>query len=472
MTTEHSLKVNKILVFIFILASYTTAIHAQKIKKIIQVTFLADTRPAFFSYYDSSFVQSLNLFTRSKTDSVIVKEIYISAGEVFRYSATIMKEGKPQLVVRSFIVPPSDDTIKFEKSKDDLKIKNGIKYFIEDVVDILNADPRLYQHKDNTFLEDLSGLDTIRQVFRANVNAIEDKFRKSLCSKSEHDILSIIAETDYYTRLLYYAQKNKRYIEIETSMSRLASRKELIQSVRSSALTLLFSQYIGYIIFKDHLDTKDAANMIKVVKAISWHRNITTEYFVEVFEDLPLETAVAIKCYEELKTYMNGEYAEKLAKIARSILPKLENTDKAVLSTIDGKQLSFQELLKSNSNKFLLIDLWASWCLPCRKEAPFFESAKSDFPADDIVFVSISLDEDNKVAEWKKALKEDGFLNATNHYRLVMPTNNPLFKNFGVSSIPRYILINSKGEFIHPNFHIPSDPKFKEALTKIIGLRN
>lgn len=82
----------------------------------------------------------------------------------------------------------------------------------------------------------------------------------------------------------------------------------------------------------------------------------------------------------------------------------------------------------------------------------------------DTVYLSISLDEDNKIDDWKKALIADGLIQATNHYRLLSPKSNPLFSEFKITQIPRYILINSKGQFIDPDFLKPSDPEFIETL--------
>ena len=115
----------------------------------------------------------------------------------------------------------------------------------------------------------------------------------------------------------------------------------------------------------------------------------------------------------------------------------------------------------------MLIDLWASWCLPCRKVAPFFEKNKQEFLGKNVVFVSLSIDEDDKITEWKRALKEDGLMNATNHYKLLSPKTSLLFKNFEVSAIPRYALIDASGKFVDADFLMPSEPNFAERLSAL-----
>ena len=442
-------------------------VQSQPVKKIIQVRYLAATTvPAAFFYCDSALVQKFAYFMTSKQDSIITKEIYLSPGQVLKYSIGLENR---RVVVKSFIVPSTSDTLKFEVDADNnLRIKGGINFFLEDVIDILYADPRLYKQISNAFLDSLNGPETIRSIRKSNNAAIEDGFNKALYSKSEYDILSIIAKTDYYTRLLLWAKKNEKYAEIETDMNRLFEEKELIQSVNSDAVSKIFSQYVGYVIYRDQLDPQNVNSMVDAIINLGWNKNITAGLFANALEDINMETAVAKKCYEKLQRYLNGEFENQLAKIARTILPSLVNTDKSLLVTAEGRQLTFKELLTNNTSKFLLIDFWASWCAPCRKEAPFFEAAKSDFLDKNIVFVSISIDDDDKINDWKKALKEDGSLKASNQYKLIMPKKSSILENFGLTQIPRYILINSKGEFIHPNFYMPSDPTFKEKLSQII----
>ena len=370
MALKLMLKIKRILTFTFMLFAYTMVLQAQPTKKIIQVKFSATRIPSMsFFYFDSAFVQIFHRFTNSKQDSVVNKEIYLSAGQVLKYSMHL-DDG---IVAKSFIVPSSNDTIKFEFGDDyNLHIKGGINYFIEDIIEILYADPGQYMQISKVFLDNVNGRETIRSIFRSNNDAIEGLFNKALCSKSEYDVLSIIAKTDYYTRLLIWALKNKRYPEIETGMAKLAEEKELIQSVSSSAITQIFSRYIGYVIYRDRLDTKNIINMVNAVINIGWHKNITIEFIANVLGDVSIEPAIAAKCYENLKIYLNGEYENKLAEIARIILPSLVNMDKALLLTMEGKQLTFKEFLKNNTNKLILIDFWASWCAPCRKRSPIF----------------------------------------------------------------------------------------------------
>lgn len=82
--------------------------------------------------------------------------------------------------------------------------------------------------------------------------------------------------------------------------------------------------------------------------------------------------------------------------------PKLNSyTDFAVLDT-DGKEVKLSELL--DSNKYTLIDFWASWCMPCRAAIPHVKELQKKY-GDKLDVISVSLDSDEK--PWRKAMEKE-----------------------------------------------------------------
>ena len=110
----------------------------------------------------------------------------------------------------------------------------------------------------------------------------------------------------------------------------------------------------------------------------------------------------------------------------------LENKDGVFMSLNDFK------------GKILYIDIWASWCGPCRKQFPYAEKIKEQLSKQQlkkINFIYISID--NDYDKWNKSLES---LNLDG-YQFISPANKPNSAGhyFNVSSIPRYILINKNG---------------------------
>ena len=138
-----------------------------------------------------------------------------------------------------------------------------------------------------------------------------------------------------------------------------------------------------------------------------------------------------------------------------------------VLTDLNDKEVKYEHLpLKG---KLLFIDIWATYCPDCRKELPALEALQEDYKTLPITFVSISVDRDKEA--WKAMVKEKK-LRGIHLY--ASPETKELFKElYDLRSIPRYMLINEKGNIINANLPMPSDKNLKELITeKLIVLTN
>ena len=137
------------------------------------------------------------------------------------------------------------------------------------------------------------------------------------------------------------------------------------------------------------------------------------------------------------------------------------------LTDLNDKEVKYEQLpLKG---KLLFIDIWATYCPDCRKELPALEALQEDYKTEPITFVSISVDRDKEA--WKAMVKEKK-LRGIHLY--ASPETKELFKDlYDLRSIPRYMLIDEKGNIINANLPMPSDKNLKELITeKLIVLTN
>ena len=132
------------------------------------------------------------------------------------------------------------------------------------------------------------------------------------------------------------------------------------------------------------------------------------------------------------------------------------------LTDLNDKEVKYEHLpLKG---KLLFIDIWATYCPDCRKELPDLEALQEDYKAQPITFVSISVDRDKEA--WKAMVKEKK-LRGIHLY--ASPEIKELFKElYDLRSIPRYMLIDEKGNIINANLPMPSDKNLKELITAML----
>lgn len=122
----------------------------------------------------------------------------------------------------------------------------------------------------------------------------------------------------------------------------------------------------------------------------------------------------------------------------------------------NGKVIS----LSSLRGKFVLIDFWASWCGPCRRENPTVVSAYEKYKdkkfkggAKGFTVYSVSLDQNAEA--WKKAIAADK-LDWPNHVSDLQYWNSDGARIYGVRSIPANFLIDGKGIIVAKNLRGPA----------------
>lgn len=113
------------------------------------------------------------------------------------------------------------------------------------------------------------------------------------------------------------------------------------------------------------------------------------------------------------------------------------------LPGIDGKPVK----LADYKGKYVMLDFWASWCAPCRKENPNVVKLYRQYHSKGLNIVGISLDEDKNA--WQKAISDDHLTWA--HGSELKNFNGPTVQHYQVQAIPSNFILDPSGKIIAKN---------------------
>ncbi|TVZ59804.1 thiol-disulfide isomerase/thioredoxin [Flavobacteriaceae bacterium MAR_2010_105] len=126
-----------------------------------------------------------------------------------------------------------------------------------------------------------------------------------------------------------------------------------------------------------------------------------------------------------------------------------------------GGTLSLADL----KGKYVYIDVWATWCGPCKREIPFLKEVETQFHGKNIEFVSTSIDVAKDHDKWTTMVEEMELggiqLFADNDWKSKFVTD------YAIDGIPRFILVDPDGNIVSADAPRPSNPKLVELFNSL-----
>ena len=123
--------------------------------------------------------------------------------------------------------------------------------------------------------------------------------------------------------------------------------------------------------------------------------------------------------------------------------------------------------LEDFRGKYVYIDVWATWCAPCRAEIPFLKKLEEKYHEKDIVFLSLSIDQLKDVEKWRKLIKDKELggvqVFADNDW------NSQFIKDYNITGIPRFILIDPNGKIVKADAPRPSSPTIEAEFDALLN---
>ncbi len=123
---------------------------------------------------------------------------------------------------------------------------------------------------------------------------------------------------------------------------------------------------------------------------------------------------------------------------------------------INGKEVSLSDF----KGKVVVVDVWATWCGPCKGELPFLKKLEEEMHGKDVVFIGVSLDEAKDKQKWIDFVKKEDLKGVQLH----ASGWSQIARDYVIKGIPRFMLFDKKGNVVTENAPRPSNPMLKKMI--------
>ena len=218
-----------------------------------------------------------------------------------------------------------------------------------------------------------------------------------------------------------------------------------------------------YTIINNPNDAENIKKFISEVNALK-SDNIRADLAKGTLQLISPSSTVNKEIFDFINKNVTDEKVKEAAKKAYDVATKLTSGSPSPkfsnYENFNGGTTSLDDF----KGKVTYIDIWATWCLPCRGEIPALKELEKKFHGKDVAFVSISIDQNKD--EWKEFVKNEGLkgiqLFAENAFE------SQFIQDYGIRQIPTFIIIDKEGKIVNADAPRPSSDEITGLLEGLL----
>ena len=146
----------------------------------------------------------------------------------------------------------------------------------------------------------------------------------------------------------------------------------------------------------------------------------------------------------------------------------MEGSNLVELTNLNNENMELTEVTNKLKGNYIYIDIWASWCAPCKKSIPETLKLIAKYKHKDIKFIFLAYND--KRINWLSAVKQLKMDQYVLNYYITNSKSSNWFEEINLKTIPRYLLLDKSGEIKLYNAPAPGSKQMEEVLKSIIGM--
>lgn len=376
----------------------------------------------------------------------LVVSFYFAQGKSIEIKGIITEGAGKKIYLRTFVGNEQvtlDSCVISKKGTYALKLKVGGPTFFT-----LSLQPEIYA----LLLLD-SATTEPRVIFNAEANNL-------IASHTIQGSKESIAIADFTKKMtatrLSLTDVNKAYYTSSSVLERnkIQQSKDSLErsnvSIRNEFINANYNS-VAVIIALGYLAIPQDIELLRKIEKGLGEKYPTSEFYINVKTQL-VQIETQIKMQEEAEK-------QRIANEGRNAIGAIAPELGANFKSPTGQTITLESL----RGKYVLIDFWASWCGPCRKENPNVVALYKKYQDAGFTIYSVSLDKSKEA--WEKAIIQDGLI-WPSHISDLKQWQTEATQIYGFNGIPFTVLIDKDGKIIDKNLR---GPQLEEKLKSIFG---
>lgn len=220
---------------------------------------------------------------------------------------------------------------------------------------------------------------------------------------------------------------------------------------RTDSISYALGRDIAQNFQKQSIELSPESFLVGLQESLETERSLTDEQIQGVIQAFQQEMQM-----KQMQKQLEQQQMQKQSNPNAGKVGQGAPAPEISLNTPDGDVLKLSDL----KGKYVLVDFWASWCKPCRRENPNVVRAYNKYKDKGFEILGVSLDRDR--SRWLQAIQADGL--TWKHVSDLKYFQCEAAVDYGVSAIPFTVLVDKEGKIIAQNLRGPSLERKLEEL--------